>query len=60
MFLKKALNSFAILQSSKMSTLSTVIRLGRFDDLSFIFPTSFLSRSEVFCKKGVLKNFVKT
>ena len=60
MFLKKALNSFAILRSSKMPTLLTVILLGSFDDLSFIFPTSSLSRPEVFCKKGVSKNFVKT
>ena len=37
MFVKKALNSFAVLRSSKISVSLTAILLGRFDDLSFIF-----------------------
>ena len=37
MLVKKALNSLAILRSSKISMSLTVILLGRFGDLSFIF-----------------------
>ena len=40
MFVKKALYSFAILRSSKMSSLSILVFVGSFDDLSFIFPIS--------------------
>ena len=37
MFVKKALYSFAILRSSKMSSLLILVFVGSIDDLSFIF-----------------------
>ena len=40
MFLKKVLDSVAILLSSKISTSLTLIFLEGFDDLSFVFPIS--------------------
>ena len=48
MLVKKALNSFAILSSSKISTSLAVIFHGKFDDLSCIFPISSITMLLVF------------
>ena len=48
MFVKKELNQFTILRLSKISTSLAVVFLGRFGDLSFVFPISFFIMLHVF------------
>ena len=55
MFIKKVLSSFVILRSSKLSTSMTIVFLGRFDDLSFIFLYKFLQNVPCFC--GIMHVF---
>ena len=48
MFVKKELNSITILSSTKISPSLKIIFLARFDDLSFVFPTSSFIVRHVF------------